>query len=286
MTSRTLVKTFCIFVMLFLVGSQLTMRPANAQGINFPGRGVAKPIEISAERGIEWRQKTSTYIARGNAKAVQGEVAVHGDTLTAYYRKSSKGGTEIWRIDADGKVRIITPTQRAYGSKGVYNVFEKVLTLTGGVRLDTETDRITARDSLEYWEKKSLAIARGNAIAVRGSNKLRADVLTARFEKGKDGKSILRQVDAFNNIIITTPDEVIRSQRGVYDIKTGIVKLTGSVKVTRGEDQLNGARAVVNLNTGVSKIFGDGSRSVQGIFMNQRSPTKSSHHKLKKKRVQ
>ena len=76
------------------------------------------------------------------------------------------------------------------------DVAKGILILTGGTRLETETDRITARDSLEYWEKQNLAVARGNAIAIRGENRLRADVLTAHFAKDGRGQSRVRQVDA------------------------------------------------------------------------------------------
>lgn len=238
---------------------------AKAQGIGLPGQSRNTPLEINADQGIEWQQKTQAYIARGNARAAQGDVAVHAETLTAYYREKQGGGTTIWRIDADDKVRIVSPTQRAFGDKGVYDVDNGILVLTGNVRMETDTDRITARDSLEYWEKRNLAVARGNAIAERGENKLRADVLTAHFIKDAQGKSRVKQVDAFDNIVITTPDEIVRSNRGVYDVETGIAKLTGSVKITRGTNQLNGEYAEVNLNTGVSRLFGRGG-GVRGIF--------------------
>jgi len=274
-----------IVLPLLLLSVQFACGWATAEGIGIPGRTTDKPIEISADQGIEWRQKTNSYSAHGNAKAVQGNVTVHAEKLTAFYRKTPNKGSQIWRIDADGDVRIITPSQRAYGKKGTYNVTKGVLTLTGLVRLDTKGDRITARDSLEYWEEKNIAIARGNAIATRGANRLRADMLTAHFEKDKDGKSQVRKVDALDNIIITTPDEVIKSHRGVYNLKTGIVTLTGFVKITRGGNQLNGASAKVNLNTGVSKIFGDGTRSVRGIFTNHTGAPKQGNNKKKLKGV-
>ena len=236
-----------------------------AQGIGLPGQSRNTPLEINADEGIEWQQKTQAYIARGNARAAQGDVAVHADTLTAYYREKQGGGTTIWRIDAENRVRIVSPTQRAFGDKGIYDVDNGILVLTGNVRMETDTDRITARDSLEYWEKRNLAVARGNAVAERGENKLRADVLTAHFVKDAEGKSRVKQVDAFDNIVITTPDEIVRSDRAVYDVETGIARLTGSVKITRGTNQLNGEYAEVNLNTGVSRLFGRGG-GVRGIF--------------------
>ncbi len=239
---------------------------AQAQGLGLPGQSRDKPIEINAEDGIEWQQKNKAYIARGNARAAQGDVAVFADTLSAYYRETAAGGTDIWRIHAVGHVRIVTPTQKAFGDNAVYDVDQGILILTGGSRIETKTDQITARDSIEYWEKRNLAVARGNAIATRGENKLRADALTAHFAKDANGKSQVRKVDAFDNVVITTPDEIVRSKRGVYDIETGIATLTGQVKITRGNDQLNGEYAEVNLNTGVSKLFGRGQSGVQGIF--------------------
>ena len=242
-----------------------------AQGIGLPGQSNEKPIEIRADKGIEWHQNDKTYIARGNARAAQGDVAVLADTLTAYYRETEAGTTDIWRIDANGSVKIVSPTQRAFGDKAVYDVDQGILILTGGTRLETETDRISARDSLEYWENRNVAIARGNASATRGENKLSADVLTAHFTKDPEGKSRVHKVDAFDNIVITTPEEVVKSKRGIYDVETGIATLTGSVRITRGKNQLNGEHAEVNLNTGVSKIFGQGQGGVQGIFIPDRN---------------
>ena len=240
--------------------------PARAQGIGLPDQSRDRPIQIDADQGIEWQQDRQAYIARGNAVARQGDVAVQADTLTAWYRKGETGGTQIWRIDADGNVRIASPQQTAYGTKGVYDMVKGVLVLTGQPRLVTPTVRITARDSLEFWEKKSMAVARGNAIAVREDKRLRADVLTALFEQGKDGKTRLDRVEAFDNVVISSPTEIVRGQRGVYDVDSGIAVLRGSVKITRGQDQLNGAVAEVNMNTGISRLLSGASGRVSGSF--------------------
>lgn len=239
---------------------------ANAQGLGLPNQARSLPVEIDADDGIEWQQKTQAYIARGNARARQGDVSVHADRLTAYYRKTENGGTEIWRIDADGNVRIVSPRQTAYGEKGVYDISKGVFVMTGSPRLVTETDRITARDSIEFWEKRSLAVARGGAIVIRGEQRLQAAVLTAYFQPGKDGKSEISRMEAFDDVLITSPGEIIRARRGVYDTRTGIVTLHGNVKITRGDDQLNGDSAEVNLNTGVSRILSSGRRRVRGLF--------------------
>ncbi len=249
-----------------VVGAFITFGPpASAQIIGLPGQDRTKPIEINAEDGIEWRQRDKVYVARGKARATQGEVTVHADVLTAHYREMPGGSTEIWRIDADGNVRIAAPNQTAHGDKAVYDVDKGLLVLTGHVRLVTETDRISARDSLEYWEKRNLAVARGEAVAVRGDRRLAADVLVAHFKKGRDGTSKVHEIEAFDNVLISSPEEIVRAKYGIYNVETGIATLTGSVKITRGDNQLNGARARVNLNTGVSSILG-GKQGVRGFL--------------------
>ena len=76
----------------------------------------------------------------------------------------------------------------------------------------------------------------------------------------------MKQIDAIKNVVISTPNEIVRASEGVYDVQSGIATLTGSVKITRGQNQLNGESAVVNLNTGVSRLYGGGRQGVEGVF--------------------
>lgn len=268
---------------------------ALAQGLGLGTGSDGKPLEVFADQGIEWRQNDNTYIARGNARAIKGDTTVYGDTLLAHYRKTESGGTEIWRLEATGNVRIASPTDTAYGDHAVYTLDNAVLVLTGkALRLTTPRQTITARDSLEYWEQKDLAVARGNGLVVTDDGRrIRGDVLTAQFKSNKtpDGgqsttakpatakpatakpgaatqkppapaakrandrdDSRMQRIDAYGNVIITTPQEVARGNRAVYLEETGIANLMGSVKITRGQNQLNGEAAEVNLRTGVSRI--------------------------------
>jgi lipopolysaccharide export system protein LptA len=249
----------------------LAASPASAQqGFGLPTQQGGKPIEINADSGIEWHQKTKQYIARGNARAKQGDVSVSGDTLVAHYRKSESGKSDIWRIDANGNVRIESPTQIAYGDKGVYMVDDGVLVLTGkDIRLVTPTERITARDSLEYWEKKSMAVARGDAVISREDKRLRADVLAAHFLRDQAGKTQISRINAFENVMVSSAQEIVRADNGVYDVKSGVAKLSGSVSITRQGNQLNGDFAEVNLNTGVSRLYSGKSGRVQGLIKPQ-----------------
>ena len=111
-------------------------------------------------------------------------------------------------------------------------------------------------------------------VATKGNRKLKADILTAYFKKLPDGKNELSKVEAFKNVLVSTPEEIIRANRGLYDIQTGVVLLKGSVKITRGKDQLNGDLAEVNLKTGISRLLSSNSGKVRGLFTPKKSTEK------------
>src|SRR5882757_910465 len=97
---------------------------AVAQGLSLSGVSEDRPIEVSADHGIEWQQDAQVYIARGNAVAKRGATEVHADTLTAHYRRSKGAGgeTEIYRLNADGHVTIKGERQTVVGDQAVYDV--------------------------------------------------------------------------------------------------------------------------------------------------------------------
>src|SRR5437899_5887831 len=161
---------------------------AGAQGLSLGGVSEDRPIEISADSGIEWQQDAQVYIARGNAMAKRGATEVHADTLTAHYSSSKGAGgeTEIYRLNADGHVTINGERQTVVGDQAVYDVDQQIGVVTGkALKMTTATDVVTARDSLEWYVQKQIAVARGDAVAVRETKRVRGDVLTAHMTKDK-----------------------------------------------------------------------------------------------------
>ena len=244
--------------------------PVGAQSLNFGSGDSDQPIEVFADEGIEWQQDKLTFLARGNARAVRGEVTVFADELRAYYRQLPQGGTEIRQLDAIGNVRIVTPGETAYGERGVYDVDNAILIISGGkARLVTANEEITAHDQIEYWERKQMAVARGKANAGQGAKKLAADILVAYFKKDKAGKSAIHRVEAFDNVHIDTGKDSATSDRGVYNVNSGIATLSGAVQIGRDGNKLDGCKAELNMNSGVSKLFGcgkSGGGQVGGVF--------------------
>lgn len=239
--------------------------PAGAQTVRAPGGGSG-PVVVEAEDGIEWIGESRMYVARGNAVATRGDLRVAGDTLTAYYRDAGSGETEIHRLEALGNVTVAAPGRTAFGDRAVYDLDRRVAVMWGdGLRLETADRTIAARESLEYWEDLRAAVARGGAVAVGADGRrIRADALTARFAEGPGGVLEAVRVDAVGNVEIVTPTEVARGREGVYDVRAGVAVLSGDVRITRGDTQLNGARAEVNLETGLSRILSAGNGAGSG----------------------
>src|SRR5260370_10961643 len=169
---------------LLLVCGSFSSLPSFAQGLSLGGVSEDRPIEISADSGIEWQQDAQVYIARGNAMAKRGATEVHADTLTAHYggSKGAGGETEFYRLNADGHVTIKGERQTVVGDQAVYDVDQQIGVVTGkALKMTTATDVVTARDSLEWYDQKQIAVARGDAVAIREAKRVRADVLTAHL---------------------------------------------------------------------------------------------------------
>jgi lipopolysaccharide export system protein LptA len=281
------------------------------------------PIDITASDGIEWRQDERQVIARGNARAVRQNVTVTGDRLTAFYRPKNgaepppqtgggadadMGGNEIYRVQAEGHVHIFTATDQAQGDRAVYDIDQSVLVLTGReLRLTTPNDVLTARDSLEYWSQKHMAVARGNAVVVTNDGRrVAADTLVAYTTDapaaptgtapagatptgatptgaapagavsagakpaaddplGSSGK--LEKVEAYGNVSVRTVTDTATGDRAVYVPDSGIARLAGRVRITRGQNQLEGPEAEVNMKTGISRLLAGTGGRVQGLVI-------------------
>jgi lipopolysaccharide export system protein LptA len=262
-----------------LVALALALAPPGARAQLPAGTAHAddqgKPINIEAQLGIEWQQDNRVYIARGNVKATRGQGTLYCDTLYAFYRPvkpapagakpagksgnpdpTDEGATEVYRLEADGHVRLVTDTHTVYGDHVVYDIDRAVAVITGkALKLVTATDVVTARDSFEWYDRDQLAVARGDAVATRKDRNIRADVLTAIVEKPQNGKpSHISRVNADGHVQVATVDQIARGDVGVYNADTDIATLTGNVTLTKGDTELKGEYAVVDLNRNIGHV--------------------------------
>ncbi len=287
--------------------------PACAQGLDLSQGGA---IDVTSRDGMEWRQNEQIVIARGDARAVRGTVTVTADVLIARYRKkagtagavtpvaapvpppgpgapSDTGANEIYRLEAEGHVRIFTATDLAVGDKAVYDIDQAVLLMTGSAMTITTPQQVmTARDTMEYWSQKHMAVGRGLAVVTTSDGRrLSGDVLVgftqpdaaapgqpaavkpaAPAPGAKAGDPLmssgkLQRVEAFGHVQLRTAVETVVGERGVYVADTGIARIAGAVRITRGQNQLDGDEALVNMRTGISTLVRDPGKRVQGLVI-------------------
>jgi lipopolysaccharide export system protein LptA len=294
------------------------------------------PIAITAADGIEWHQAQQEVIAVGDAKAVRDNVTVTADRLIAWYRKKATesgtaqavqaaqsaqtgltddtdtGGNEVYRVKAEGNVHIFTQTDQVVGDEATYDLDQAVLVVTGhNLKLTTPTQVLTARDDLEYWSQRHMAVARGDAVAVTNDGRrIEADTLVAYTTAGAstpsqgapspgtassqarvsqatpavtqvaakpgapaaapdplESSGKLEKVEAYGHVVVRTVTDTVTGDRAVYVPDTGIARVAGVVRITRGQNQLDGSEAEVNLKTGISRLLAGNTGRVQGLVV-------------------
>ena len=98
------------------------------------------PIDITADQA-EVNNAQCTAIWKGAAEAVQDNNRLRADTLTVYSRPKPGGGDApgqngcggVDRIEANGHVYYVTPTQNARGDRAVYTQAKDEIVITGDV---------------------------------------------------------------------------------------------------------------------------------------------------------
>lgn len=226
--------------------------PSGDGGFDFGG---SQPIEISADNGIEWNREAKTYTARGDAVATQGTSELHADTLVASYSDSSN---QLDRVVAEGAVKIMSPSQTAYGDRADYDRARRLLVMTGSaLKIEGSSETVTARDVFEYWQDQDALVAKGDVLVVKSDGtRINGDQVTSYFRKNAEtGKREAFQVKAEGNVRIDTGKEIATCSRAVYDPKTQIAVLTGNVVVTQNKNVFRGARAEIDMAKGISRLL-------------------------------
>lgn len=131
---------------------------------------------------------------------------------------------------------------------------------------------ITA-DELEVQNKACVSVWRGKAEALQGQTRLRADLLRAVMATkpgaagavGTGACGELIRMEAEGSVYyITSKDQRVRGDAGVYDAATETVTLTGDVVAVQGQNVLRGTRMVFNTQTGEGRMVGNATGRNQG----------------------
>jgi lipopolysaccharide export system protein LptA len=95
-------------------------------------------------------------------------------------------------------------------------------------------------------------------------------------EPGPGGERQIRRIEARGNVVVVQKDQNAAGDAATFNMRENTVTLVGNVVVTRGADVLRGQRLVVDLTSGVSKM--DGGR-VDVLIDTRKPPEKTPEKK-------
>jgi lipopolysaccharide export system protein LptA len=109
----------------------------------------------------------------------------------------------------------------------------------------------------------------GNVIVTQGDMKMHADRMHVDTAKGD-----ISQIIATGNVVVTTSTGIGTGDRGIYDVKSRLVTMTGKVVLTKKKDVMRGTKLVMDLNTNLAHLTADGSQGgrVQAVFIPKQHP--------------
>jgi lipopolysaccharide export system protein LptA len=98
------------------------------------------PVNYSADR-IEIQDRDNRVVLSGNVDVTQDTLRLRAARVTVSY--TNNGSLKIQRMIANGGVYVVRGTENARGDSGVYDLIQRVITLSGHVTLDRSGDKLS-----------------------------------------------------------------------------------------------------------------------------------------------
>jgi lipopolysaccharide export system protein LptA len=139
---------------------------------------------------------------------------------------------------------------------------EKLATFSGNVRVKQGDTNLRSRSLLVFYEQDDADKSKAKPAAAKPANTMQAAT------PGPGGEQKIKRLEARGSVVVTQKDQTATGELGIFDMQSNTVTLTGNVVMTQGPNVLKGEKLVVDLTTGVSKVEGkNGQGRVQGLFL-------------------
>ncbi len=109
---------------------------ASAPTSALKGLDTSGPVDIDANR-IEVRDAINQAVFQGAVVIRQGRLTLNADQVTVLYTRQNEN-PEMQRLDARGKVKLVSPSETATATSAIYDVPAKLITMIGNVKLDRQ----------------------------------------------------------------------------------------------------------------------------------------------------
>ena len=137
-----------------------------------------EPIFITSD-WMEADRKKNTIIYKGRVVAIQADMTMRSDTLTAYYEPDMK---QMREVVAEGKVNVTQGDRVATGSKAVFDGKNQTITLTGSPVVRQGNNEVSGNRIIFFMEED-------RAVAESGGNqRIQAKIFPDEFEKADKGE--------------------------------------------------------------------------------------------------
>lgn len=136
---------------------------------------------------------------------------------------------------------------------------KKEATFAGNVKVVQGDTTMTSKSLVVFYDQSAAP-----APAAAGSKGKSAPPIQAATP-GPGGSSSIRRLEAKGSVVVVQKDQIVTGETAIFDTKANQVTMQGGVVLTQGQNVLRGDRLVVDMTTGVSRIESDTGR-VQGLF--------------------
>lgn len=115
---------------------------------------------------------------------------------------------------------------------------------------------------LDFFDQEQKLVYSGSVIVTNGPSTLKAARITIFLEgKGAAGGGAtsndrVKHIDADGPVTLVSKDQIGTGDRGSYDKAENKVYLTGNVTLTQGDNVVKGERLVYDVTTGVATVQG------------------------------
>ncbi len=136
---------------------------------------------------------------------------------------------------------------------------------SGGSGFNSNAPVDVDADRIEVQDRADRAIFSGNVVARQGNMTLNSARLTVIYTN-TNGVDVQR-LEATGGVTIRTPSETAQGNVGLYDVNRRLITLIGGVRLTQGQNRVQGGRLVLDLNTHRAVMDGGSSSGrVSGRF--------------------
>jgi len=149
---------------------------------------------------------------------------------------------------------------------------KKEATFSGNVKVVQGDTTMTSKKLVVFYDSSQSAGAApqpGQKAAAKPAGAQAAPMQSAT--PGPGGSSSIRRLEARGNVVVTQKDQIVTGETAVFETKTNLITMLGSVVLTQCKNVLRGDRLMVDMTTGVSRVESD-SGKVQGLFNQTSGP--------------